>query len=62
LYTVAVDIGGTFTDVVVIDDKNGRAYTGNNVHLGPPVDDGAGVYLVGADYTSGPNAEVNCYC
>jgi len=28
VYTVAVDIGGTFTDVVAIDSQNGRAYTG----------------------------------
>ncbi len=28
MYTVAVDIGGTFTDVVVVDDRNGRAYVG----------------------------------
>jgi N-methylhydantoinase A len=28
LYTVAVDIGGTFTDVVVIDDRSGRAHMG----------------------------------
>ena len=28
MYTVAVDIGGTFTDVVVIDDQNGRACMG----------------------------------
>ncbi len=31
MYTVAVDIGGTFTDVVVIDDKNGRAYVGKTL-------------------------------
>jgi len=31
VYTVAVDIGGTFTDVVVIDDKNGRAYVGKTL-------------------------------
>ena len=28
MYTVAVDIGGTFTDVVVIDDENGRTFAG----------------------------------
>lgn len=28
MYTVAVDIGGTFTDVVVIDDQDGRTYSG----------------------------------
>jgi N-methylhydantoinase A len=28
MYTVAVDIGGTFTDVVVIDDDTGRTYSG----------------------------------
>jgi len=28
VYTVAVDIGGTFTDVVAIDGQSGRAYTG----------------------------------
>jgi len=25
---VAVDIGGTFTDVVVLDDQDGRTYSG----------------------------------
>jgi len=28
MYTVAVDIGGTFTDVVVIDDHDGRTFSG----------------------------------
>jgi N-methylhydantoinase A len=28
MYTVAVDIGGTFTDVVVIDDEDGRTFSG----------------------------------
>lgn len=28
MYTVAVDIGGTFTDVVVIDGQDGRTYSG----------------------------------
>lgn len=28
MYTVAVDIGGTFTDVVVLDDQDGRTYSG----------------------------------
>jgi len=31
LYTVAVDLGGPFTVVVVIGDRNGRAYTGNTL-------------------------------
>jgi len=28
VYTIAVDIGGTFTDVVAIDDRSGRTYMG----------------------------------
>ena len=28
MHTVAVDIGGTFTDVVVIDGDDGRTYSG----------------------------------
>ena len=28
MYTVAVDIGGTFTDVVVVDDTSGRTFAG----------------------------------
>lgn len=31
MYTVAVDIGGTFTDVVVIDDDDGRTFSGKSL-------------------------------
>ena len=31
MYTVAVDIGGTFTDVVVMDDASGRTYAGKSL-------------------------------
>ena len=28
MYTIAIDIGGTFTDVIVIDDRSGRTCMG----------------------------------
>ena len=31
MYTVAVDIGGTFTDVVVMEDASGRTYAGKSL-------------------------------
>ncbi|MSP96160.1 MAG: hydantoinase/oxoprolinase family protein [Betaproteobacteria bacterium] len=31
MYTIAVDIGGTFTDVVVIDQATGRTFTGKSL-------------------------------
>src|SRR5436190_21622859 len=31
MYTVAVDIGGTFTDVIVIEDGNGRTFAGKSL-------------------------------
>ena len=31
MYTVAVDIGGTFTDVVVMDDASGNAFAGKSL-------------------------------
>ena len=31
MYTLAVDIGGTFTDVVVIDDASGRTFAGKSL-------------------------------
>ena len=31
MYTVAVDIGGTFTDVVVIEDDSGRTFAGKSL-------------------------------
>ncbi len=31
MYTLAVDIGGTFTDVVVIEDASGRTFAGKSL-------------------------------
>ena len=31
MYTVAVDIGGTFTDVVVMDDASGKTFAGKSL-------------------------------
>ena len=31
MYTVSVDIGGTFTDVVVFDEANGRTVVGKSL-------------------------------
>ena len=31
MYTVAVDIGGTFTDVVVIEDESGETFAGKSL-------------------------------
>src|SRR5258708_11676168 len=37
-------------DVSAIELKDLTAYPAASVHLGPPVDDGASIYLVGANY------------
>ena len=47
MYTVAVDIGGTFTDVIVLESATGRAFAGKS--LTTPTDLQQGV-LDGEDW------------
>jgi N-methylhydantoinase A len=56
MYTVAVDIGGTFTDVVVIDGLDGRTYSGKA--LTTPDDLQRGVFDGLADAARGVGLEV----
>jgi len=56
MYTVAVDIGGTFTDVVVIDQANGRTHAGKS--LTTPDDLQRGVFDGLADAAQGAGIAV----
>jgi N-methylhydantoinase A len=57
MYTVAVDIGGTFTDVVVINDDDGRTYSGKA--LTTPADLQQGVFDGLADAAGEVGVEVS---
>jgi uncharacterized protein (DUF849 family) len=57
MYTVAVDIGGTFTDVIVIEDDSGRTFAGKS--LTTPADLQQGVLDGLADAASGAGLTVS---
>jgi len=56
VYTIAVDIGGTFTDVIVIDDSDGKASMGKS--LTTPVDLQRGVMNGLGDAAQGMGIDV----